>query len=139
MEFVALIFLAMLIGAFMLFSDRWRKGGWRVGRRGSEEAQISRNIPDWRTMPAGGRRGRGPKNYRRSDQRIVEDINDRLLESPVDASEVAVQCKDGIVTLTGSVEDRDAKRMVEFIADSVPGVIDVNNQLVLTGTRPMAA
>lgn len=135
MEFVALLFVAMVLGAYILFSDRWRSGGWRVGARGEEETPVDRNVPDWRYMVPGGKRGRGPKNYKRSDLRIVEDINDRLMESGLDASEVAVQCTNGVVTLTGSVEDRESKRAAEWIADSVAGVVDVHNQLVLKSER----
>ena len=35
-------------------------------------------------------RGRGPKGYRRSDERIKEDINDRLSEGYLDATEIEV-------------------------------------------------
>jgi len=34
----------------------------------------------WSNMQGGQHRGRGPKNYTRSDQRISEDINDRLTD-----------------------------------------------------------
>ena len=39
----------------------------------------------------GPHRGRGPKGYTRSDERIREDVNDRLSDDPfVDASEIEV-------------------------------------------------
>jgi hypothetical protein len=75
-------------------------------------------------------RGKGPRNYRRTDDRIQEDINDRLTDDPrVDASEVNVKVENGEVTLTGTVDDRKAKRRAEDIAESVPGVTHVENLL----------
>ena len=76
--------------------------------------------------------GRGPKGYRRSDERINEDVCDRLTYSPVDASEVEVQVRDGEVTLTGTVRARWEKRQAEDLTASVRGVIDVHNQLRIT-------
>jgi hypothetical protein len=74
--------------------------------------------------------GRGPKGYRRSDERIEEDINERLTQHPfVDATEIVVTVQNGEVQLSGSVEDRNAKRIAEDIAESVSGVKDVHNQI----------
>jgi hypothetical protein len=74
--------------------------------------------------------GMGPRGYRRSDERIEDDINDRLTwHGDIDATDIQVNVKDGIVTLTGSVDSRRAKRMAEDVAESVSGVLDVNNQL----------
>jgi hypothetical protein len=76
------------------------------------------------------RRGRPPKGYTRSDERIREDVNDMLSDHPwVDASEVEVRVQEGIVTLTGTVEDRDTKRTIEDLAHEARGVKDVQNQL----------
>ncbi|MBV8086255.1 MAG: BON domain-containing protein [Chloroflexi bacterium] len=82
--------------------------------------------------------GRGPRNYTRSNDRIREEVSDRLADHPwVDASHIEVVVEDGVVTLTGSVEDRTQKRMAEDVADSVSGVRDVNNQLRIDpSTRP---
>jgi hypothetical protein len=81
--------------------------------------------------------GRGPKNYTRSDDRIREDINERLTDHPeIDASEIEVQVKDGEVTLTGTVDDRHTKRLAEDVADSVSGVKQVHNQIRLEAHSP---
>jgi len=88
--------------------------------------------------------GRGPKGYRRSSERIREEISDRLMTHPdIDASDIEVRVGDGIVTLTGTVEDRHEKRLAEYIAEDALGVDDVDNQLkvrhgfwaTLTGER----
>ncbi len=74
--------------------------------------------------------GRGPKNWQRSDERIKEDINERLTEhSQIDATEIEVQVRNGEVTISGTVEDRRTKRMVEDLIEGVSGVKDVHNQL----------
>ena len=75
-------------------------------------------------------RGRGPKNYTRSDERIKEDINDRLSDDPwVDASEIEVTVSTGEVTLTGTVTDRSDKRRAEDLAEAVSGVKNVENRI----------
>lgn len=74
--------------------------------------------------------GRGPKGYKRSDERIREDVSEALTRShDVDATNIDVSVTDGLVTLTGSVDDRHAKRMAEDVAQDVSGVRDVQNQL----------
>jgi len=81
---------------------------------------------DWR----GGHRGRGPRGYTRSDDRIRDDVNDRLTDDPyVDASDVDVTVSGCEVTLTGMVDSRMARRRAEDIAESVSGVTHVQNNL----------
>jgi hypothetical protein len=78
--------------------------------------------------------GRGPRNYRRPDERILEDVSDRLTDDAmVDASEISVEVKQGEVNLTGTVRDRDQKRRAEDIAERVSGVNDVINALRIVG------
>jgi osmotically-inducible protein OsmY len=75
-------------------------------------------------------RGRGPKGYTRSDERIREDVNDRLTDDAyVDASEIEVAVSGCEVTLTGTVDSREAKRRAEDCAESVSGVRHVQNNL----------
>ena len=74
-------------------------------------------------------RGKGPKSYRRSDERIREDVNDQLSEGYLDASEIEVMVVDGVVTLSGTVNSRSDKRRAEDIADDVRGVKNVENRL----------
>jgi len=73
---------------------------------------------------------RGPQDYRRSDDRITEDINEKLTRDHfVDATWISVETKNGEVVLKGSVTDRESKRRAEEIAESCSGVRDVQNQL----------
>jgi hypothetical protein len=75
---------------------------------------------------------RGPKGYKRSDERIREDVSDRLAQQDqVDPSDIEVQVQNGEVTLTGTVQSRHEKFLAEELADDVSGVTDVHNQLRL--------
>jgi osmotically-inducible protein OsmY len=54
--------------------------------------------------------GKGPRGYQRSDERVFEDVCDRLTDDPrVDASDVEVRVENGEVTLTGTVRSRVEK------------------------------
>jgi osmotically-inducible protein OsmY len=78
----------------------------------------------------GPHRGKGPKNYRRSDERIREEVLDKLTDDPyVDASEIEVAVEGSEVTLMGLVDERTAKRRAEDIVESVTGVKHVENRL----------
>ncbi|WP_448207176.1 BON domain-containing protein [Azospirillum sp. sgz302134] len=77
-----------------------------------------------------GYRGVGPRGYARSDERIREDVSERLTDDPyVDASDIDVTVSGCEVTLSGTVDDRRAKRRAEDVAESVSGVRHVQNNL----------
>ncbi len=74
--------------------------------------------------------GAGPRNYQRSDERILDDVQERLTRhGQLDASDMIVRTENGDVTLEGTVATRRMKHLAEDIAASVPGVIDVHNDL----------
>jgi osmotically-inducible protein OsmY len=92
---------------------------------GDDEAQRRRQRDDRMNF-----RGKGPRNYTRSDDRIKEDINDRLSDdSWVDASDIDVTVSGAEVTLTGTVNDRSEKRRAEDLAEAVSGVKHVENRI----------
>ena len=75
-------------------------------------------------------RGRGPKGYKRSDDRIKEDVNDRITDDgSLNASDISVDVSDQEVTLKGTVQTRWEKRRAEDCAESVSGVDHVQNNL----------
>jgi hypothetical protein len=75
-------------------------------------------------------RGKGPRSYKRADDRIHDEVCYRLTEHPlVDASLMDVHVKDGEVTLSGRVVDRRMKYLAEDVVDEVAGVKDIHNQL----------
>ena len=83
--------------------------------------------------------GKGPKGWHRSDDRIREDINERLSDHPdIDASEIEVKVNNGEVTLTGTVDERHVKRMAEDVAQGVSGVQEVHNQLRVQQTTSVS-
>jgi hypothetical protein len=85
----------------------------------------------------GEHRGKGPRSYRRSDDRIREDIGERLTDDVLlDASEIEVSVSEREVTLNGTVRDRAEKRRAEDIAESVSGVSHVQNNLRVGQHQP---
>jgi hypothetical protein len=114
-------------------NPNWGSGGRDFGTaRGSwGERGFDSGGSSWAGSPRGeSYAGRGPKDYRRSDERIREEVSDRLTDDDrVDASEISIQVQDGTVTLTGTAGDREQKRRAEDIAESISGVQDVINNI----------
>jgi hypothetical protein len=80
--------------------------------------------------PRGQFTGHGPKGYRRSDERIHEDVNEALAQhGELDAREIEVKVQNGEVTLSGTVTERQFKRLAEDLAERCSGVHDVHNQI----------
>lgn len=78
-------------------------------------------------------RGKGPRNYKRSDDRLKEMVCDMLCDNPeVDASDIEVNVKDSVVILTGNVADKNSKRLAEDLASDIAGVTDVENRIRVT-------
>lgn len=73
--------------------------------------------------------GRGPKGYRRSDERILDEIVERLMRTGVDAADVEIKVEHGEVTLTGFVAERREKRNIEEACEDVMGVEEVHNRI----------
>ena len=74
--------------------------------------------------------GKGPKGYKRSDEKIHDEVCDLLTSHyDIDASEIEVEVKEGIVTLNGTVESRRTKRLAEDVVADMNGVKDVRNQI----------
>lgn len=101
----------------------WDRAGDEVASWfGDEDAERRRQQDQFR--------GRGPRGYTRSDDRIQEDVNDRLTDDwSLDASDIEVSVGNGEVTLSGHVSNRSDKRHAEDLADSVSGVRHVQNNL----------
>lgn len=103
--------------------QQWKEEPGAFGREYGTRERESWAVP-------GPYVGRGPQGYKRSDERIMEDVNERLTQhGQLDAFQINVQVKDGEVTLSGTVNNRQAKRLAEDIAESCSGVKEVQNQL----------
>ena len=82
----------------------------------------------------------GPKGYQRSDERIREDICDRLMRAAnhIDSSEVTVEVAQGKVLLEGTVPARRMKHAIEDLADACLGVKDIDNRVRVQPHAPEA-
>jgi len=75
-------------------------------------------------------RGRGPKGYERSDERLREIICERLTDDPwIDASDVSIEVSNKTVRLTGSVNNRQTKYEIEELIERSTNVREIDNQL----------
>jgi len=100
----------------------YESAGQRRGYSGSWDPQNQRSSNQYF--------GVGPKNYKRSDERIQDEVCELLTyHSGIDASNIEVKVSGGEVTLSGEIPDRYMKRMAEDVIDEIPGVKNVNNQL----------
>jgi hypothetical protein len=103
---------------------------YRAGRDRSHPYSHARYLREQDERRAGEHRGRGPSDYVRSDERIHEDVNERLADDGwLDASDIRVKVQKGEVTLGGLVGSREDKRRAEHICDAVYGVKHTQNNL----------
>ncbi|GAA1248486.1 CBS domain-containing protein [Kitasatospora nipponensis] len=80
------------------------------------------------------------KVYLRRDEDIEADVREALLAHPLptDASRVDVKVEEGVVTLRGTVPEPSPLRILDLLARSVPGVVDVQT-LIGIGPPPHTA
>lgn len=111
-----------------------RFGGPRAVRGPTLEDRSSESQGTWRPSssgpsgPASGHRGKGPKGYRRTDARILEDVCDRLGDADdVDATRLECTVENGEVALGGTVRTTAERRRAAEIAESVSGVLAVRD------------
>jgi HSP20 family molecular chaperone IbpA len=101
---------------------RWESYDW--------EDRVHHRPESARRQEDGPHRGKGPRNYKRSDDRIREDVSDRLSDDPyVDASDIDIKVEDGNVILSGRVDHRESRRRAVQLAESVRGVNNVESHL----------
>jgi osmotically-inducible protein OsmY len=99
------------------------QGGWREPSGEGQQYGSSSGSSQ------GQHRGKGPKNYQRSDERVKEMLCERLHDDPeIDASEVTVSVQGGKITLEGTVDSRRTKNAIEDVAEQM-GSQDVQNNL----------
>jgi osmotically-inducible protein OsmY len=125
------------------YGERWARSEDRRGR-GEDRGLFERaadEVSSWfgdedaerrreRDARGDGRRGRGPRGYKRSDERIREDVCDRLTDDPmVDASDIEVTVSGAEVTLAGTVDSREERRRAEDLVERILGVGHVQNNL----------
>jgi len=97
------------------------RGGWDLGTQ-QRDTGGSTNRQSFRGM--------GPANYKRSDERIRDDIYERLTDSHhIDARSIMVDVNEGNVTLSGTVSERRMRYAAEDLVERIGGVSNINNQL----------
>ena len=85
-----------------------------------------------RDVAVGDHAGQGPSATIDEDMRITDQISRRMTNDPnLDASRVAVSCRDRVVTLTGEVLTDADRRLAEHLAAAAPGALEVRNSLVV--------
>jgi hypothetical protein len=102
----------------------------KAKRIGSED-DLAREAASYLEDPEMVRaRGRAPRNFQRSNQRLREDICERLMrDHRIECSDVSVEVRDGTVVLEGTVPERRMKYMIEDTAAEVLGANDVDNRI----------
>lgn len=131
--FVSFI-IPMVLIAWIIFG--FGSGRYRTYR---ESSIRNRDERDEREMRYSENRGLGPRNYHRSDERIFEDVCDKLtFDDRLDASGIEVHVLDGKVLLQGAVATRAERRVAEVVAETTAGVIDVQNDVRIGMLAPSA-
>lgn len=122
------------------FEERTARGLARYGgRTGADVPVFDRGsfdpaMDDRGQIGAWGRPwpdpARAPKGYRRSDERILEDLYHRIAQADhVDAADVTLSVEGGVVRLEGTVPERRMKYALDDLAHAAPFVQDVDNRL----------
>lgn len=94
---------------------------------GGDESERNRGM---NRHHAGGQRGKGPKGYVRSENRIREDVYERLTEDDrLDATNIEVQVQGDTVILSGTTQSKEEKRRAEDLVERITGVRNVENRI----------
>lgn len=116
-------------GGYYGFGSGSLQPDWRAGHRnpaggGEEQGGAEWGFAQQRRYPP------GPKGYQRSDERLREDISERLLQAHyIDSSDVTVEVSGAKVVLDGTVPERRMKHAIEDLVDACPGVQDIDNRI----------
>jgi osmotically-inducible protein OsmY len=115
------------VPATKVSSTSAREGAWSDPADWTPEDE--RDIARGRDEAPVSYRGRGPRGYTRSDERLLETVCEQLTDDPrIDASDIEVEVNQQVVTLRGSVPDRRTKYAVEELVEDA-GARDIENQL----------
>lgn len=71
-----------------------------------------------------------------TDSKIEDAAKNSYNYRTVLANSVSVKSNDGAVTLTGTVQDKDDKALAEDTVGNLPGVVSVDNQIVVKSDIP---
>jgi osmotically-inducible protein OsmY len=68
---------------------------------------------------------RGPRGWVRSDERILDELCERIVRAGIDASELVVEVERGDVSIEGELGTREERRWVVDLAERILGVTGV--------------
>ena len=71
-----------------------------------------------------------------TDRKIEDAAKASYNYRTVLADQVTVKSNDGVVTLTGTVQDKDDRALAEDTVENLPGVVSVDNQVVVKADYP---
>ena len=92
---------------------------------GDDDVHVGRSLPEH------------VEHLAERNEVVVKRVRQLVEDDQIDASQIEVTVKNGEVTLSGTVDDRRAKREAEDCASSVSGIHDVQNQIrVKTDKQP---
>lgn len=122
-------------GGELSWEEQYRTDGEAHNYKGSlyesynEYPQYGHNL-DHRRPRHRDYAGFGPRGYKRSDARIEEELCELLARDHyIDASDIVVAVENGVVKLSGTVNQREDRVEAEMLAESVIGVEDIQNDI----------
>jgi hyperosmotically inducible protein len=71
-----------------------------------------------------------------TDRKIEDAAKASYNYRTVLADQVTVKASDGVVTLTGTVQDKDDRALAEDTVENLPGVVSVDNQIIVKSDYP---
>jgi len=96
---------------------------------GTDSAPLYENVENLLDVEIPGR-------HRRADADVRADVAKALRADPLVPDTLTAEVTDGIVTLTGAADHRYECKQAEFVARTVMGVADVENEVDLVGPAP---
>lgn len=72
---------------------------------------------------------RGPKGWVRPDERILDELCERIVRAGVDASALEVAVEAGEVSLRGELGTRQERRWVMDLAERILGVVSIDAEI----------
>lgn len=118
-------------GETRIFHDHLKSSEY-VDENGMRHPSEWSNDPRSESSTEKHFRGKGPKNYQRSDRRIYEELGEELRHNPtIDASEIEFSVRDRHIYVRGFVKSKTEKWLVEDILESLHGIEGITNELKL--------
>lgn len=128
-------------GGELSFEEQYKTNGEEHNFRGplsefyDEYPRAGKNL-DRKQIRHRNFTGIGPKGYKRTDARIREDICELLADDQyINAADIVVSVDNGVVHLSGSVNQREDRVEAELLAESVIGVEDIQNDISVRRPR----